>query len=433
MSDVATLNNVRSHTRRGTLALFFLTPVVISAVPRLTWLFLPLIALALSVPVLRRRRGEWRQLFQPNTAFIAVLLVAIYIFLNATWAADQGAAFGAAALLLGLALFTLAASTAVAESDELQLRRAALAFTAGAFFGALFVLFELLTKGLITRAVMNAIPLLQPDSAKHVRFSNGEVTKIKFSVFNRNVAIVMFNLWPGLLVLRTIEDGTRRAVLTALFLLAVAVPVIISKHDSSQVALIGSTLVFILACAWRRLVIRALAVLWCAAFILVLPVNFLAYKADLHLAPWLPTSARARVIIWEYTSERVLDHPWLGIGADSTPALKTPRGVAEQPKGYVLPRMTGWHAHSLFLQTWYELGVAGVILMAFAGAAVVLRISLLPFEAQPFAAATFAVFVAIAAFAWGMWQPWLMCAVGLVLLYIRMAAGTVQDGTRNPA
>ena len=112
--------------------------------------------------------------------------------------------------------------------DELQLRRAALAFTAGAFFGALFVLFELLTKGLITRAVMNAIPLLQPDSAKHVRFSNGEVTKIKYSVFNRNVAIVMFNLWPGLLVLRTIEDGTRRAVLTGLFLLAVAVPVIIS-------------------------------------------------------------------------------------------------------------------------------------------------------------------------------------------------------------
>ena len=229
MSDVATLNNVRSHTRRGTLALFFLTPVVISAVPRLTWLFLPLIALALSVPVLRRR-GEWRQLFQPNAAFIAVLLVAIYIFLNATWAADQGAAFGAAALLLGLALFTLAASTAIAESDELQLRRAALAFTAGAFFGALFVLFELLTKGLITRAIMNAIPLLQPDSAKHVRFSNGEVTKIKYSVFNRNVAIVMFNLWPGLLVLRTIEDGTRRAILTGLFLLAVAVPVIISTH-----------------------------------------------------------------------------------------------------------------------------------------------------------------------------------------------------------
>ena len=272
--------------------------------------------------------------------------------------------------------------------NELQLRRAALAFTAGAFFGALFVLFELLTKGLITRAVMNAIPLLQPDSAKHVTFSNGEVTKIKLLVFNRNVAIVMFNLWPGLLVLRTIEDGTRRAVLTGLFLLAVAVPVIISEHDSSQVALIGSSLIFILAWTWRRLVIGALAVLWCAAFVLVLPVNFLAYKADLHLAPWLPNSARARVIIWEYTSERVLDHPWLGIGADSTPALKTPREVAEQPEGYVWPQMTGWHAHSLLLQTWYELGVAGVILMAFAGAAVVLaslfcHLKPKPFERRP--------------------------------------------------
>ena len=71
---------------------------------------------------------------------------AIYIFLNANWA-ETRRCLGAAALLLGLALFTLAASTAIAEFYELQLRRAALAFTAGEFFGAIFVLFELLTKG----------------------------------------------------------------------------------------------------------------------------------------------------------------------------------------------------------------------------------------------------------------------------------------------
>jgi O-antigen ligase len=32
----------------------------------------------------------------------------------------------------------------------------------------------------------------------------------------------------------------------------------------------------------------------------------------------LPSSFRARVIIWEYTTERVLEHPWLGIGAASS-------------------------------------------------------------------------------------------------------------------
>ena len=29
---------------------------------------------------------------------------------------------------------------------------------------------------------------------------------------------------------------------------------------------------------------------------------------------WLPDSARARIILWEYIAERVLEHPWLGIG-----------------------------------------------------------------------------------------------------------------------
>jgi ABC-type lipoprotein release transport system permease subunit len=89
--------------------------------------------------------------------------------------------------------------------------------------------------------------------------------------------------------------------------------------------------------------------------------------------------------------------------------------------------MTREHAHDLFLQTWYELGVAGAILVAFAGAAIALRIHLLPSEAQPFAAATFASFASVEAFAWSMWQPWLMCAVGLVVLYLRMAASVIPS------
>ena len=232
----------------------------------------------------------------------------------------------------------------------------------------------------------------------------------------------MFNLWAGLLALRTVEGGTRSAILVSLLFLAVAVPVLVSQHDSSQVALIISLLIFSLAWMWRRQVIRALALLWCMAFVLALPLSFFAYKAELHMAPWLPFSARARVIIWEYTAERVLDHPSLGIGADSTRALSGQRETAEQPEGFVIKRTTAWHAHDLFLQVWYELGLVGVILIGLAGAAVALRMSVLPFESQPFAAATFAAFMAIAALSWGIWQTWLMCAVALMLLYLGVAA-----------
>ncbi|MGB6346321.1 MAG: O-antigen ligase family protein, partial [Methyloceanibacter sp.] len=138
--------------------------------------------------------------------------------------------------------------------------------------------------------------------------------------------------------------------------------------------------------------------------------------------------ARARIIIWEFTAERVLERPWLGIGADSTPAVKAQSEARpDWPKGFVYKRTTGQHAHNLFLQVWYELGFLGVILAAIAGAAVLLRIPLLAWEAQPYAAASFVMFAVMATFAWGIWQIWLMCAFALLPLYLCLAAGALGD------
>ena len=118
----------------------------------------------------------------------------------------------------------------------------------------------------------------------------------------------------------------------------------------------------------------------------------------------------------------------LGIGADSTPAVKAERTTPpEQPEGFVIKRTTGQHAHNLFLQTWYELGVFGVILVAIAGAAIVSRILLLPALVQPYAAAAFTIVAAIATFAWGVWQVWLVCAVALLPVYLLMAARQFRD------
>jgi len=241
----------------------------------------------------------------------------------------------------------------------------------------------------------------------------------------------MFNLWPSLLALRLIETGTRRPFFSGALLLAVAVPIFLSEHQSSQLALVASIPVFCVAQRWPLALIRSLAVLWCLAFVLVLPADFLMYKANLHMVDWLPKSFRARVIIWEYTAERVMDHPWLGVGADSTRVLKEPRTIdtAEQPPGFIYPRTIGWHAHDLFLQTWFELGVVGAILIAFAGAMVALRMSLLPLETQPFAAASFTVFMAIVAFGWGMWQTWLICAIALMIIYLLMGANLSRQTT----
>jgi hypothetical protein len=424
------------HTDKGNFllsSLLFISPLVTCAVPRLTPVFFAILGTAL-VGAALRRGTPWRQLLPPTPALSACLVLVLYVFLNATWAADRGAAFGKAAILAGLVLVTFAAVSAVSTLDAASLRRAALAFAAGAFVGAVFISFELLTDGIITRTVISRIPFLQPHFPKHVTISHGEITRMNSSKFNQNVNLVTFQIWPGLLALMGLMDAHRKLAMTAFFVTS-AVAIAISQHDSSQVALVCSSIILLVAWNWGcGRVIRILAVLWCAAFVLVIPADFLAYRAGLHLAPWLPPSARARVILWEYTAERTLTHPWLGVGAGSTPVLRDEYlggAPAEQPKGFVFHRTTGQHAHDLFLQTWYELGVVGVLLLALAGAAVVMLNPLLALAAQPFAAATFATFGVVAAFAWGMWQSWFMCAIGLLPLYLRVATAALEELTAS--
>jgi len=317
-------------------------------------------------------------------------------------------------------LIVCASTRAVPHIPLTLLRRAALAFAVGAFLGTIYLLLELVTHLSIMRWALNSIDLLQRN-AKHMQIVHGEVTKIKSSVLDRNVATITFNLWPALLVLTNI-DSRHRFILAIMGFILTAAAILISEHDSSQVALLLSPLIFFSALFWPRLTVQGLATTWCLAFVLVLPAVLAAYKAELHQASWLPSSARHRVIIWEYTAERVPDHLWGGIGVASTPTLKPKRDIQEKPSGFRFARSTGEHAHDLFLQTWYELGVLGVFLIAFAGAAVALAFYSLPIQAIAFVAATFFVCIAIEAFAWSIWQTWLMCAVGLLAVYVQVAS-----------
>jgi hypothetical protein len=415
------------RTNRLLFTIFFVSPLVTSVAPRLTPLFFALVSIALIGAALRRGVG-WRQLLPHGRALQALavwLLLAAYVCFNATWSVERIDGFGKGAMLAALAVLSFAAVVAALVLDKRILVRAGLFFAAGAFLGGVFILIELLTDGIMTRALMTWVPLLQPSAAKRIKVAQGDVIRMNLSELNSNVSLAMFHLWPGLLVLLALE-GARRTVATTVFFVTLATAVALSEHGSSQMALIGSGLVVLAARRWPpRAVIRALAVAWCAAFVLVIPASLIAYQSGLHLATWLPKTARHRVILWEATAEQTLAHPLLGVGVKSTSALTARQKAAappDQPEGFVAPRRTGHHAHNIFLHAIYELGVLGAVLFAIAGAAVVMLILYLPAAAQPFAAGTFAAFALVGAFAWGMWQTWFMCVAALLPLYLRIGA-----------
>jgi O-antigen ligase len=374
-----------------------------------------------------RMGHDWRRLFAPIIVVAPLLAVVVYTLAGALWAAKPSAAIEKSALLLAATLIVFAASRAIAALDAPRLGQAAQAFAVGAFIGGLFVLFELLTGGAITRLLAYTLSWTRPEGVKQVDIVGGEVVRLSAGAFRQSICLLTFHLWPALLAIGAIADRKRRALWIGLVMAAIAAPILLSDRMSAQLALVSSLAVFGVAYIWQRTVVRLLALVWCLGFVLVLPAAFLAYKAELHLAEWIPESARARIIIWEFTAERTLERPLLGIGAGSTPLARIPRDEAEQPDGFVYPRTTGAHAHNIFLQTWYELGLVGVILVAIAGLLVVLRISLLPPEAQPYAAATFTAFLVTVATSWGMWQVWLVCGVGLMLLYLLVAARAAPE------
>lgn len=425
----------RGPDRSRTLlsVVFFASPLATSLAPRLTALFIAMAGAALIIPAMRRGM-RWSEFFPHRAALAACLLFAAYAFVNAAWSIDPIAGLGKAALLTALILVSFAAVKAAGELERDVLVRAGIAFAAGALLGALFITTELLTDGVVTRTLVGWIPSLS--SPKHFKVEDGELVALRLSKLDQNVNLALFHLWPGLLAL-TALPGARRSIARALFIISVVVVIALSEHDSSQVALIGSAFVVVAAVKWRTAVIRVLAVAWCAAFALVLPASIALYEGGWHLSDRLPTSARARIILWQYTAEQTFDRPFRGVGVNSTPELRKQQKATEggiAPEGFVYPRTMGHHAHNIYLQSWYELGVIGALLLAMAGAAVALLMLLLPPATQAYAAGSFAAFAIVSAFAWGMWQSWFLCAVALLPIYLRLgmsnAAGEVTEAAR---
>lgn len=404
----------------------FVGPLATSAIPLLTPIFFSGFCVTL-IGMALRRGAQWRDLLSPTPALVACLMLAIYVFLNATWSADPTTGLRKAAVYASLVLMSFAAVRSVAMLDKQTHCRSGLFFAAGVFVGALFILVELLTHGLTSSFAMNWIPILYPYSSEHLQITQGQVVGMNPDQLNHNVGIVIFSLWPGLLVLNSLK-GLIRTIAIAVFFVTIGAVVMISDHAASQVALLGSTIIVMAMWHWPRYVVRALAVLWCLSFVFVIPASFVAYQNGLHLATWLPITARQRIIIWQYTAEQVFSHPWLGVGVESTPALNQQQRSAgiEQPEGFVYPRSLGSHAHNIYLQTWFELGAVGAFLLAVAGVAVIALITLFPASVQPFAAGSLAAFAIVGAFSWNMWQVWFMCSAALLPLYLRVAAATVE-------
>ncbi|MEI6986974.1 MAG: O-antigen ligase family protein, partial [Rhodospirillaceae bacterium] len=213
-------------------------------------------------------------------------------------------------------------------------------------------------------------------------------------------------VWPAAIILY------RRGLLRLAWLLpagyAALTPLL--HHRASVVAMAGALVVLVAATKAPVMTRRILAGILTLLFVGAVPIAEGLHQAGLEDAAWLPSSARHRVEIWQFTADRVLEQPLTGVGLDASGSIGNHGLLSrfQEPGTTIIPL----HPHSVFLQIWVELGLPGVVLAL--GVALGLLAALVRVgtgSLQPFALAGFTSCWIISAMSFGAWQAWWLGAI----------------------
>lgn len=405
MSSAISALSVNFSRRASSLCLFLFVFLAIAAPRSAAW-SLPTVGLIAGYMLLVSPRKP----VLPVTDLLlhaSCALFGLLIFLSTFWSASQFDTLTATVFFIGFfSAFNLAAAN-LETGERPFLLCWNRAFLWGVTAGAIYLLVELVSGSVIERFLFTYAPFIRPESSSHIGMVGEKVAIIAPDELNRGIGMLNLLAWPAVLVAS--REGIARIPQVAFALLAlIAIVTFLSPHETSKAAVVLGTIVVLIFHVYPS-VSRSLVVIgWLCGTLLIVPMAQTAYRANLHLAHWIPDNGRARLTIWAATSEKLQQHPWRGVGANATAAIDRANIDAETRAGHAYPWRTGMHPHNAYLQTWYELGVIGALLLCAMGLALLRLIFRLPDTTQPFVLGAFTSAATIAAFGYGMWQEWLM-------------------------
>jgi O-antigen ligase len=355
-----------------------------------------------------------------------------YALVSTAWAYDPSTSFPSVALACAVALVAIVLTQLISNVPRHNLLHMGEGLWIGLLFGLVYLLIEVVTGQAIKIAIYNALAL-GPDDLPHPDYygwAGTTLVSISREDLTRNMAPAALFVWPAILAMTGTLARPRGAIVGALTLLLAAVVIFLCNHETSKLAIVVGVAAFALASISARTTGRLITIAWVFVCLAVLPLALILHRFDVHEASWLQYTARHRIVIWNHTAERVLESPWFGTGARTTyqvGPLNEKTGKAMQDGTFY--RSLSAHSHSVFLQTWFELGLIGASLLTLMGLAVLQRIRSFATPLQPFAYATFATAAAMAASSYGMWQTWFVSMFGFTA--VAFGLGMVLHARRD--
>jgi O-antigen ligase len=216
-------------------------------------------------------------------------------------------------------------------------------------------------------------------------------------------------------------SGRKKTIILSVLFAATAVCTFVSEHETSKLALIVASVIFLIALVSARAAKGLMIAGWIIAILGTVPIALFAYNGlKLHEAKWVQYSGRDRIVIWADIAERTFEHPVLGVGARTTNQLNDLGTTSLLQPDANKKRKIGRHPHSVYLQAWYELGGVGALLLGVAGLVAFAQVLRFPAFTWPFSFAMLSTMALELALCWDIWQRWffaLLCfsAVTLVL------------------
>jgi hypothetical protein len=406
----------RNVARASLFPLTALVPLISGQTTQV--LMLAVVVILLADAAVRGRLATAVPAFDWTAASIGALI--LFAAVSASWAVESSRSLTRAAAAAVIAFGSGAAVRLLRGEQGSEVVPMAAGLAIGFLIGVVFWLFELLTGHMGKLWVLDTWDV-SAEMARHLRASDSPEL---LGGLNRSIASLTLLLWPALMVVVGLTvERRRRAAAILLTALAVAV-VMLSAHATSKVAIVLGALAFALASQTRRLTFYIFAVAWIVSCLAIVPLARWPYQLGLHDAPWLKNSAQHRVIIWRQTAEQVVKAPVLGRGADMTRVL-APIIDRTLPPERLQPSFAV-HPHNVFLQTWFELGLVGALLLMNAGLAILWRVRRLGPQEQPFAYAMLACAGASLHASFGMWQLWYMCLFGLATVWFALGQRALE-------
>jgi O-antigen ligase len=362
---------------------------------------------------LRQRGGDWRDAFGTIPALFSALVM-IWSAATLAWTIDfheSAEVWIQTLLLLATGHLVLAAAWPRETSAPGGFPRA---LAAGVMLALAIGAVEVATGGFIVKHFLR------------IFFGKTEFTLVEM---NRGAAVLTVAFWPALLAL--LRFGKRERVGAVCMVIVTAWVLYRLESTTAFLALaIGCATVAAGIVLRERIWMAAMviAVLAAACFPPLAQYAFPKHTVESEYG-WLPDSARHRLRIWQFASEKLAERPLTGWGMQSSKFI--PGGNEEIQVGQ---RRLPLHPHNAFLQVWLELGVPGLILTLGWVLWLIRRVqqAALPFRERVLMLACIASAGLVCSMGFGIWQAWWLAALFLVAASFRTLARSSAIPTPGP-